>query len=244
MTSVPHNPLESPEKPELVLDLNETGLDDQISIVIVHRNKPEHLNICLQSIRLMSNLNNYEIIVVDNASDQESQEYLDLVADGGVKVVRLDQNCYWSKACNKGVEVADKSSKYLIFLHCDTVVLNPAWIDILVNVAQAREAGLLGLEFQSYYVQNQKVDFVQEWCMLLSNHCWNDIGPWPEELPLVGHSFIMTVRAQYRGHKPQIIKNNVVHHYKSFSADPNDYERLAEEAMSVVPKLMRVAQST
>ncbi len=46
--NVPHNPLEG-NRPELTLNL-ESNSDEQISIIIVHKDRPEYLNICLQSI--------------------------------------------------------------------------------------------------------------------------------------------------------------------------------------------------
>ena len=64
MVDIPHNPLEG-DKPELNLSL-QSNSEEQISIVIVHKDRPEYLNICLQSIAVTSVNNNYEIIVVDN----------------------------------------------------------------------------------------------------------------------------------------------------------------------------------
>lgn len=242
-TKPPFNPLESPTgPPSLSIDLQD-GSDEQVSIIVIHRDRPEYLNICLQSIHVMSNLNNYEVIVVDNASGPETQEFLDVLEEEGVKVVRNDKNAYWSQAANKGVAVAHPNSKYFVFMHADTVVLNPAWLDLLINISTAREAGLVGTQLHSYYIQKQKVDFVQEWCLLMSRKCWDDCGPWPEELPLVGMAFIMTLRSQIKGHNPQATANQIVHHYKAFSMDPNEYERMAEEAMGTVGKLMQQARS-
>ena len=66
MANAPHNPLESPsEKPSLVIDRLRDGTSEQVSIIVVHKDRPEYLNICMQSIHAMSNLNNYEVIVVD-----------------------------------------------------------------------------------------------------------------------------------------------------------------------------------
>ena len=238
----PHNPLESPNgPPELTIDLHD-GSQEQVTIVVIHHERPEYLNICLQSIYVCSALNNYEVVVVDNASGQETQDYLDVLEQEGVKVIRNKENEYWSSACNKGVEAADPNSKYFIFLHADTVVINPAWIDILVNISEAQGSGLVGTQIQQYIIQKQKVDFVQEWCMLISRRCWEDIGPWPEELPLVGMSFIMTLRAQFRGHKPQTTSNPIVHHYRQFCLDPSVYEKMAEEAMGMVARLMQDVQ--
>lgn len=237
-----HNPLESPERPDLVVDLHD-GTNEQVSVIVVHHEKPEYLNICLQSIHVMSNLNNFEMIVVDNASGPETQEYLDVLQAEGVKVVRNQENLYWSEAANLGVAAADKHSKYLLFMHSDTVVLNQGWIDLLVNISEARSSGMVGTQLGAYLISKQRIDFVQEWCVLMTRNCWNDIGPWPEELPMIGHSFIMTIRAQTKGYKPQAISNNIVHHFRAISYKPNELEKMSEKAMTLVPRLMQQIQA-
>lgn len=236
------NPMESPSgQPKFTIDLHD-GSNEQVSIIVVHKDRPEFLNICLQSIHAMSNLNNYECIVVDNGSGQETQDYLDVLKEEGIKVVRNEDNLYWSEAANKGVSVADPHSRYFVFLHADTAVLDPAWLDVLINISESQGAGIVGTQLQSYYIGRQKVDFVQEWCMLMTRQCWNDCGPWPVDLPLVGMSFIMTLRAQRAGHKPQATGNSIVHHYKAFSMDPSEYERISEEAGGIMGRMMQETQ--
>ncbi len=238
----PFNPLESQTpKPTLNIDLHD-GCNEQTSIIVVHHERPEYLNMCVQSIHAMSHLNNFEVIVVDNASTQESQDYLDLLQQEGIKVVRNQKNEYWSKAANMGVAAADPHSKYFVFLHADTIILDPSWLDALIGCATGRKAGLVGTQLQSYWIQKQQVSFIHESCMLVSRECWQDIGPWPEELPLVGMAFIMTLRAQRKGHSPQAVNNNIVHHYRAFSMDPSAYERMCEQAMGMVGKLMHKEQ--
>jgi len=236
----PHNPLEG-EKPELTINLHD-GSEEQVSIIVVHKDRPEYLNICLQSIAVTSFNNNYEIIVVDNGSGPDSQEFLNEI-DKEVKVVRCEKNIFWSAACNKGMEAADKNSKYFIFLHHDIVITNPAWIDLLVNVSEAQGTGFVGVSLQSYYMQQQKVDFVEEYCMMMTKDCWRDCGPWLEELPQVGHAFMMTLKAQQAGYKPQVMRNPICHHYRIFALDINDYERLTEQAMVTIPKILRGIQA-
>jgi len=236
----PHNPLEG-ERPEITLSLKDDANEEQVSIIIVHKDRPEYLNICLQSIAVNSINNNYEIIVVDNDSGQDSQDFLDEIKSE-VTVVKNKENLYWSGAANKGVEAASKNSKYFIFMHCDVVVLNPAWIDLLINVSESSDAGLVGLELQSYFMQNQKIDFVQEWCMLVTRKCWEDVGPWDQRLPQVGSPFIFTVKAQNKNYKPQIMRNSIAHHYKIFALDINEYERIVEQAMVMIPQSLREAQ--
>lgn len=239
MNQIPHNPLEG-ERPELNLNL-QSNTDEQVSIIVVHKDNPQYLNICLQSIAVTSINNNYEIIVSDNNSGQDSQDFLNDIKDE-VVVVKNKENLYWSGGANKGAENANKNSKYLIFLHCDVVILNSAWIDLLINVAESSDSGFVGLELQSYYIQGQKVDFVQEWCCLVTRECWEKIGPFDERLPLVGSSFIFTLEAQSKGYKPQVMRNTIAHHYKSFSLDINEYERIIEKSMVTIPQIMREKQ--
>jgi GT2 family glycosyltransferase len=227
---------------ELKIDLAKANIQDSVSIVIVHKDKPEYLNICLQSIAVNSINNNYEIIVVDNASGPETQTFLDDL-EKDVKVVRNDKNLYFSAAANLGFRHANKNSKYVIFMHYDVVILNPAWIDLMINVAEANKSGFVGLESGQYMIGNQKVEFVQEWCLLTTRQCMEKIQLFPEQLPLVGNAFIATLRAQQEGFKPQVMKNNLVHHYKAFSIDVNTYEKLSEEALALLPKIVSQAQA-
>lgn len=236
---VPHNPLEG-ERPELSFNLHE-GSEENVSVIIVHKDRPEYLNICLQSIAVTSLNNNYEIIVVDNNSGQDTQDFLDDI-EGEVKVIRNKENMYFGPAANKGAEAADKNSKYLVFMHCDVVILNPAWLDLLINVSESQGAGLVGVELQSYYMESQKVDFIQEWMMLTTRECWKDVGGFHDKLPQIGPAFIYTIAAQNAGHKPQMMRNPIAHHYRIFSLDINEYERLTEQAMVTIPQVLRETQ--
>lgn len=237
--SVPHNPLEG-NKPELTINLHD-GSEEAVSIIVVHRDRLEYLNICLQSIAITSLNNNYEIIVVDNGSGQDTQDYLDEI-ENEVKVVRNKENLYWTKAANLGAKAANKDSKYLIFMHCDVAILNPAWLDLLINVSESQDSGLVGVELGSYLLQTQKVDFIQDWCFLTSRECYKDCGPFEEDLPQVGMNFIYTIKAQHNGFKPQVLKNSIAHHYRIFSLDFSKYEEFTESCMSTLPRLMRQIQ--
>ena len=95
---IPFNPLEG-EKPEITFKLNDTT-DELVSIIIVHKDRPEFLNIALQTVSVCSTNNNIEIIVVDNNSGKDSQAFLDDI-QGQVKVIRNDKNLFWSAACKE-----------------------------------------------------------------------------------------------------------------------------------------------
>jgi GT2 family glycosyltransferase len=196
----------------------------------------------LQSIDVCSANYNYEIIVVDNASGKESQDFLEDIKNE-VKVVKCEKNIYWGPAVNKGIAVADKCSKYYIILHHDVVIINSGWIDLLVNVSTSHASGMVGVALGRYYLQGQPVDFVEEWCQLITKEAWKDIGPMPESLPQVGMAFIMNMRAQQKGYKPMIMRNPICHHYKIFSLDVNEFERLTDKATRDMPILIREIQT-
>lgn len=235
-----HNVFEG-AKPELIINLNES-VNEAISVIVIHKDRPEYLNICLQSIAVNSANNSYEIIVVDNNSGAETQSFLDEI-ESDVKVVRNKTNLYWSAAINAGIKAANPNTKYFIFMHSDVVILNPSWMDLFVNVCESNGSGMVGLETSSYYINNQKLDFIQEWCLLVTREGMSKLGQWPEQLPMIGHAFIMTIKAQINGLKPQVMKNNLAHHYRIFGMNVNDYERMNEEAAATLPKIYQQAQS-
>jgi glycosyltransferase involved in cell wall biosynthesis len=228
------------ERPDIVIDLHD-GTDEAVSIIVVHKDRPEYLNICLQTIAVTSVNNNYEIIVVDNGSTrQDALDYLDAVEkEPNIKVIRNATNKWWSAAANIGAKAADSNSKYLIFLHHDVNIINPAWIDLLINIAEAQGSGCLGLESAEYEFDGRKMPFIQEWCMMVSKECWKDCGPFLEELPQMGAPFMFTNAASTKGYKPQLVKKiPLAHHYKTFAMDHSEYERFSEHAKAILPKLL------
>lgn len=224
-------------KPELNISLNEYT-QDKVSIIIVHKDKPQYLNLTLQSIAICSINHNYEIIVVDNGSDEQTQAYLDEIQED-IKVIRNKENLYWSEAANIGAAAASKDSKYLLFMHSDVVVLSSAWLEIMINVFETRNTGLVGVEFQSYYIDRQKIDFLSEWLLMFSRDCWQACGPWDTRLRQVGHSFIMTLKANDLGYVPQKINNLLAYHYKILGMDISLYEKFVLEAQVEIPKIRK-----
>ena len=78
---------------------------------------------------------------------------------------------------------------------------------------------------------------------MTTRECWSECGPWNEKLPLIGSSFILTLKAQSLGFKPQVMKTPIAHHYKIFSVDINEFERLTEVAMVQIPTILKDVQS-
>lgn len=239
-----HNPLEG-KRSNMTFNVDEQSSDERVSIIIIHNDRPEYLNIILQTIAVTSINNNFELIVVDNGSGQRSQDFLDQLEEDGVKVIRNNENVWWSKAANQGAKAANKDSKYLVFMHHDLCITNPAWLDLMINVSDSSKSGLVGMYLRSYEMNGQRYPFIDESCMLVSRECWDDAGPFNEELAQEGAPFLFTYQANRKGHSPQCIDQQqtpCVHHYRIFAMDFNEYERFGEKAQMVLPRLIAEIQ--
>ncbi|MEP6742091.1 MAG: glycosyltransferase family 2 protein, partial [bacterium] len=118
--------------------------DLKTSIIIPVFNKAEFTLGCINSLLQEINLNETEIIVVDNASTDETPEMLSILGDL-VRVIRNEENRGFVDACNQGAAVA--RGQFLVFLNNDTKVL-PGWLDhLLTTIENRRSVGAVGSMF-------------------------------------------------------------------------------------------------
>lgn len=94
-----------------------------VSIIIVNYNTKQLLANCLQTIYDKTQHVEFEIIVVDNASIDGSEDYI-TQRFPYVKWINSGENFGFGKANNLGVKSA--SGKYLFFLNSDTLLQNNA----------------------------------------------------------------------------------------------------------------------
>lgn len=109
-----------------------------ISVIIVNYNSGQCLRKCTSSILAYSLP--VEIIVVDNASTDESLDTLDM-ADP-VTIIRNDKNLGFSAGCNIGFKVA--TAKYILFLNPDCVLLPGTTSQLLNYLQNHKQVGMVG----------------------------------------------------------------------------------------------------
>ena len=105
-----------------------------ISIVIVNYNGKNHLQKCLPSIMKL-NYKNYEIIIVDNNSTDNSIEYVKN-SFPSVIIIKLDKNYGFAEPNNIGAKNA--KGDFLLFLNNDTIV-TPDCVNELLKIIQSDE---------------------------------------------------------------------------------------------------------
>lgn len=148
-----------------------------VSIIIPNYNHVEELSRCIDSIINVSTYKNYEIIIVENNSDNETFEYYEtLKCYNNVKVVVYDRpgGFNYSAINNFGVTFAE--GEHYILLNNDVEIITPNWIEEMLMYSQRDDVGAVGAML--YYPN----DTIQ--------HAGITIGV----LTLAGHNFKHTPR--------------------------------------------------
>ncbi len=106
-----------------------------VSLIVINYNQKELLKECLKNIEEAKINLSYEIVVVDNASKDGSQEFLSnfkFSADWrtNFKFILNDVNAGFARAINQGIK--NSFGEYILFLNPDVVVL-PGSIEKMVD---------------------------------------------------------------------------------------------------------------
>ncbi|OQY15587.1 MAG: hypothetical protein B6I32_06650 [Desulfobacterium sp. 4572_20] len=111
-----------------------------LSIIIVNYNTADMLVRCLHSIRSQS-FNNPEVIVVDNASQDNSLEVIKGFS-AWIKVIANKRNLGFAKANNQALKISN--GKYIYFLNPDTELKEGTFNAIIEFMKSNPEVGIAG----------------------------------------------------------------------------------------------------
>ncbi|MBR8827193.1 MAG: glycosyltransferase [Gomphosphaeria aponina SAG 52.96 = DSM 107014] len=118
----------------------------RVSIIIPTRNLGDILDTCIQSIVDKTKYADYEIIIIDNGTDDPKTlkvfEKWEIKKPKRFKVCPLDIPFNYSKLNNFGVKQA--TGEYLLFLNNDTKVITQGWVRAMVQQAQRPIIGAVG----------------------------------------------------------------------------------------------------
>ncbi|MEH1894349.1 MAG: glycosyltransferase, partial [Nostoc sp.] len=117
-----------------------------VSIIIPTRDLGNTLDKCLTSIFEKTTYQNYEVILIDNGSQEENTANViskwRQKESSRFQCYRLDIPFNYSKINNYAVNKA--KGDYLLFLNNDIEVITPDWIDAMVEQAQRPSIGTVG----------------------------------------------------------------------------------------------------
>jgi O-antigen biosynthesis protein len=147
LNSIPTPPPVSPDDLALVADISSkmsVPIADRrirVSIIIPVFNKIDYTFQCLSALLTEINLRDTEIIVVNNASTDETSQVLAHFSDS-IRVLENTHNRGFVEACNQGADIA--SGKYLLFLNNDTVVQAGWLVSLLDTIDSDSSVGAVG----------------------------------------------------------------------------------------------------
>jgi GT2 family glycosyltransferase len=118
-----------------------------ISIIIVSWQVSDLLKKCLETVFNSNGNLNFEVIVVDNASKDDSvtmvkENFSTEIASGKLKLIASHQNLGFAKANNLGVKSA--TGDYILYLNPDTEIQSDTLEKALTFIKNNPECGILG----------------------------------------------------------------------------------------------------
>lgn len=114
-----------------------------ISIVIPSKDNPEVLAVCIKSIYEKTTYPSFEIILVDNGSNEENRSRIcQLKKEYDFTYIYEPMPFNFSKMCNLGVSHA--KGDYILLLNDDMEILQQDWLNVLVGQAAVEGVGAVG----------------------------------------------------------------------------------------------------
>lgn len=214
------------------------------SIVILNYNTPSLTINCIESIKENTPFGDYEIIVVDNASKDDSVELLKRIPkEYNVKLIVSEKNLGFAGGCNLGMRAAN--GEEICLLNSDTIV-TPNWLKLLKNALYSDEKiGMAGpvtnsaarqkisvpilknkqeiYDFAKYYAKETKPSYnncfnLIFFCVLIKREVYTRIGGLDESFfPGNFEDDDYSIRARLAGFKLTVANNVFIYHYGSES---------------------------
>lgn len=117
-----------------------------VSLIIPTKNGKALVKACIESILEKTVYQNYEILLIDNGSDEkESLDYFaKLEKHSKIRVLRYPGEFNYSAINNFGVQHACKTSSIIGLINNDIEVINPHWLSSMVGHAARDDIGCVG----------------------------------------------------------------------------------------------------
>lgn len=212
----------------------------RVSIIIVTFNNLICTKLCLNSLLVNTDYPNYEVIVVDNASEDETAAYLDEVSrlHDHVRIVFNNRNLGFAPANNQGLNIA--GGEIMVLLNNDTIV-PPGWLTPLVRHLDDTSIGLLGpvtnrigneaeieVPYQTY---GEMMEFARDYprrhtgelfdirtlcmyCLAMRREVYNHLGPLDEQYEVgMLEDDDYSMRAHAANYRVVCAEDVFVHHF-------------------------------
>lgn len=129
-------------------------MNKQTHIILVNYNGYKDTIECIKSLKNLK-YNNYKIIIVDNASSDNSINELNHYVFKNIILLKSDKNLGFSGGNNIGIKYAlDNGADYIMLLNNDTEV-EPNFLENMIEVAESdKSIGIVGCKIKYYDNKN------------------------------------------------------------------------------------------
>lgn len=116
-----------------------------LSIIILSYEAKEHLRVLLPSLLASGTKYSYEVIVVDNGSDDGTSEWMkELISRSAYQQISFIQNTNTGFAAGNNIGIKQSSGRYVLLLNPDTK-LEPDTLEIMLDFMESRpDVGISG----------------------------------------------------------------------------------------------------
>jgi len=227
-----------------IFNLPKASKSPTVSIVIPVHNKYDYTHRCLFSIKEHSVGIDYEVIVADDASTDDTLEIGRKIEN--IIISRNEKSLGFLENCNLATSIA--KGKYILFLNNDTVV-QPNWLSSLINLLEhdltigmtgsklvypnglLQEAGGIiwsdgsGWNYGKFGQPNapeynylKEVDFISGASIMIRSSLWNEIGGFDNQYaPAYYEDSDLAFEVRRRGYKVVYQPKSVVVHFEGIS---------------------------
>lgn len=228
------------------MDSNTATDSPRVGIILLNYNGRELLEQYLPSI-IGLNYAKYRIVVVDNASSDNSVSFLhENYPD--VTVVENDENLGFSGGNNVGA-AAHPDADYLWFLNTDVRVEPDSLSRLVEHIEEAAETGVVGPRIHNMDAQEtiqsvgyglgpdyvpkphdngdvkpsdsdpRPVSYVSGSSLLIDRDVWDEIGGFDEDNFIFGDDTYLCLLAWIHGYRVEAVPESIVYHELGYSRD-------------------------
>lgn len=122
----------------------------KVSLVVLNYNNPTDTIECISSL-LKNSYENFEVILIDNGSTDNSVELLNSIHYKNVIFIQNEKNLGFAGGCNMGIRHAlQNNADYILLLNNDTVVKEDFLDNLIEQALKYSDAGAIGPKIYFY----------------------------------------------------------------------------------------------